>query len=205
MCCSYPCPPYLQQTVHCPCISFGIHSFIHSFIFFLCLSLVFLNSLWSTVSSCIIVLLVLTATSNGSVLFLTYHPRQFSSLRTLFSHQVLFHHFFLETYKRATSFLRYKPLFIIINFLVFLSIPFSSFLFYLQIPVPYLKIETAQVFSVIILFFSIQFTLQKQFYSTEILIPELIFHFMFFYSVILQYPQVFLSTFFCLSYLSTTW
>ena len=52
---------------------------------------------------------------------------------------------------------------------------------------------------------SIQFNLQNQFFPPEILIPQLIFHFVFFYSVILQYPQVFISIFFYLSYLFTTW
>ena len=52
---------------------------------------------------------------------------------------------------------------------------------------------------------SIQFTLQNQFCLPEILIPELIFHFLFCYLVILQYPQVFITIFFYLSYLFITW
>ena len=52
---------------------------------------------------------------------------------------------------------------------------------------------------------SIQFSLQNQYCPPEILIPELIFHFLLFYSVILQYPQVFISIFFYLSYVFTTY
>ena len=147
---------------NCPCILFVVHSV------FLCNSLIFLNSLGSTASSCVIVLLVLTAASHRSILFLKYHPRPFSSLFTLFSHPISpFPPFFLETYNRATSLLGCNSLFIVINFLVFLPISCSSFLFHLSIPAPYLKIETAQVFSAIILFlpfsllFKINFVLLK--------------------------------------------
>ena len=61
----------------------SMHSFCRAFIF--PFSLVFLNSLDSTVSLCVIVRLVLTATSNGSILFLMYHPRSFSPFFTLFT------------------------------------------------------------------------------------------------------------------------
>ena len=61
----------------------SMHSFCRAFIF--PFSLVFLNSLNSTVSLCVIVRLVLTATSNGSILFLMYHPRSFSPFFILFT------------------------------------------------------------------------------------------------------------------------
>ena len=129
---------------NCPCILFEVHSF------FLCSSLVFLNSLGLNVSSCVIALLVLTATSHHSILFLMYHPRPFSSLFMLFSHPISpLPPFLLETYNRATSLLGCNSLFIVINFLAFLSISCSSFLFHLSIPAPHLKMETAQVFSAI--------------------------------------------------------
>ena len=67
---------------NCPWILFAVHSF------FLCSPLVFLNSLGSTISSFVIVLLFLTVTSHGSILFLTYQPRPFSSLLTLFLHPI---------------------------------------------------------------------------------------------------------------------
>ena len=131
---------------NCPCILFPFHSY------FLCYFSVFLNSLRSTVSTFVIVLLVLTSTSNGSILFSTYQPRPFSSLFTLFSHPISpLQSFFQETYIRAASFFGCNSLFIVINFLVFLSISCSSCLFYLGIWAPYLTMETAQVFSVIIL------------------------------------------------------
>ena len=85
---------------NCPCILFAVHSF------FLCSSLVFLNSLWPNVTLFVIVPLVLTATSNGSRLFLTHQPSPFSSLFTLFSHPVSpIPPFFLEPYNRVTSLL----------------------------------------------------------------------------------------------------
>ena len=132
----------------------SMHSFCSPFIF-LCSSLVFLNSLGSPVSLCVIVLFVLIATSNGSMLFLTYHHRPFSSLFTLFSHSIGPRlPFFLEKYNYATSLLDYSVSFIVITFLVFLSISCSSFLFNLTIPAPNLKIKTAQMLSAIILFLS---------------------------------------------------
>ena len=139
--------------------------------------------------------------------FLTYHPSPFSSLFTLFLHPISpLRPFFHETHNCATSLLGCNSLFIIINFLVFLYISCSLFLFYLRIPAPYLKTDTAQA-SVqchyFILF--IQFTLQNQFFPPEILIPELIFHFLFFHSIILQYTQVFISICLYLSYLFTNW
>ena len=104
-------------------------------------------------------------------MFLTYHPRTFSSLFTLSSHPLSpLPPVFLETYNLATSLLGCNSLFIVINFLVFLSIYCSSFLFHLSIPAPYLKMETAQVFSAISLFFpfrllfKISFALLNQFY-----------------------------------------
>ena len=122
---------------NCLSILFAVHSF------FLCTSLVFLNSLGSNVSLCVIVLLVLTATRNGSILFLIYHPRPFYSLFTLLSHPIgPLLPFFRETYKRATSLLGCNFLFIVINFMVFLSISCSSFLFHLSIPAKYFKMET---------------------------------------------------------------
>ena len=79
--------------------------------------------------------------------------RPFSSLFTLYSHPISpLPPFFLETYYCATSRLGCNSLIIVINFLVFQSISCSSFLFLLSIPAPYLKMETAQVFSAIILF-----------------------------------------------------
>ena len=64
----------------------SMHFFLQSIHIFFCSFLVFLNSLGSTVSSCVIVLLVLTVSSNGSILFLTYHPRPFFfALRTIFT------------------------------------------------------------------------------------------------------------------------
>ena len=120
-----------------PCILFAVRSF------FLC-SLVFLNLLESTVSSCVIVLLVLTATSKGAILFLTYQSRPFYSLFTLFSHSISpVPPFFLETYSHVATLVGCNSLFIVINFLVFLSIFCSSFLFHLCISGPYLKMETA--------------------------------------------------------------
>ena len=78
---------------NCPCILFSFHSY------FLCYFSVFLNSLRSTVSTFVIVLLVLTSTSNGSILFSTYQPRPFSSLFTLFSHPISpLQSFFQETH-----------------------------------------------------------------------------------------------------------
>ena len=53
---------FTLSLANCPCFLFAVHSFF-------CSSLVFLNSLGSTVSSFVIV--VLTAASNGSRLFLT--------------------------------------------------------------------------------------------------------------------------------------
>ena len=47
-------------------ILFSVHSC------FLCSSLIFLNSVGSTVSTCVKILFVLTAASKGSILFLTY-------------------------------------------------------------------------------------------------------------------------------------
>ena len=139
---------------------------IHSF--FLCSSLVFLNSLGSTVSSCVIVQLVLTTTSSSSIMLLLYHPRPFSPLFTLFSHPISpLPPFFRKTYNCTTSLLGCNSLFIVIDFLVFLSISCSSFLFHLSISAPYLKMETAQVFSAHILFlpfslfFKINFALLK--------------------------------------------
>ena len=82
-----------------------------------------------------------------------YQPRPFSSLFTLFSHPTsLLPSFFLEASNRATSLLRCNSLFIVIKFLVFLSILCSSFLFHLRIPPLYLIIETAQMISATILF-----------------------------------------------------
>ena len=145
----------------------SMHSFCIPFIF-LCPSLIFFNSLGSIVSSCVVILLVLTAASNGSRLFLRYHPRLFSSLFTLFSHPIShLPPFFLETCNRAISLCGCNSLFIVISFLVFLSVSCSSFLFHLSIPAPYLKMETAHVFSVVILFlpfsllFKINFVLLK--------------------------------------------
>ena len=96
---------------------------------------------------------------------MTYHS---SSLFALFSHPVSpLPPFFLETYNSAISLLGCNSLFIVINFLVFLFLSCSSFLFHLSIPAPYLKMETAQVFSAIILFlpfsllFKIDFVLLK--------------------------------------------
>ena len=144
---------------NCPCILFAAHSF---FLY----SLVFLNSLGSTVSSFVIVPYVLTETSNGSnflfyficlffifyfyyYFFLTYHPSLFSSLFTLFSYPISpLPPYFLETYNCPTSLLGCNSLFIVMNFLVFVSVSFSSFLFHLSIPAPYLKIDTAHKCSV---------------------------------------------------------
>ena len=59
---------------------------------------------------------LLTATSNVSVLFLTYQPRIFSSFFTLFSHPISFlPRFLLETYKPTTSPHECNSLFIVIN------------------------------------------------------------------------------------------
>ena len=119
---------------------------IFSFFFFSFLEFFRVNC-----SSCAIALLGLTASSNGSILFLTYHPRPFSSLFTLFSHPIShLPPFLLGTYNRATSLLGCNSLFIVINFLFFLSISCSSFLLHLSIPAPFLKMETAQVFSAVI-------------------------------------------------------
>ena len=65
---------------NCPCILFAIHSF------FLCSLLVFLNSLGSILQAFFIVLLVLTATCNGSILFFDV-PTQtiFFTLHTIFT------------------------------------------------------------------------------------------------------------------------
>ena len=143
-----------------------MHSFCSPFI----VSLFFFSFLEFFRVNCfsVIVLLVLIATSNGSILFLTYHPRSFSSLFRLFSYPInSLPPFFLETYNRATSLLGCNSLFIVINFLVFLPISCSSFLFHLRIPAPHLKIETTQVFGAIILFlpfsllFKINFVLLK--------------------------------------------
>ena len=119
MCYSYPCSP------NCPCTLFVDRSF------FVCFSLVFLSYLGSTVSSFFIVALLLTATSNSSRLFLTYHPSPFSLLFPLFPHPISpLQLFFVETFNRATSLLGGNSLFIVINFLVFLSISCSSLLFH---------------------------------------------------------------------------
>ena len=129
------------------CILFSDHSY------FLCFSLVFLNSLGLTVSSCVIILLVLSAPNNGSILFLMYQTRTFSLLFKLISHPIIpLPPFFLETYNYATSILECNSLLIVINFLIFLSISCSSFLFHLSIAAPYIIMETARVFSAIILF-----------------------------------------------------
>ena len=84
------------------CILFSVYSL---FLVFLVL-----NSLRSSLSSHIIILLVFTAISNGSILFLTYEPRPFSSLFTLFSHPISpLLPFFLETQPRNhTSLLCYS-------------------------------------------------------------------------------------------------
>ena len=137
---SHPCVVLILAFIsleNCPCILFTFHSF------FFCSSLVFLSSLGSALSSCVVVLLFMTATSNDSILILTYQPKPFLSLFTLFSHPIsLSRPIFLETYNRATSLLGCNSLFIGINFLVFLSISCSSFIFYLSSPAPYLKMET---------------------------------------------------------------
>ena len=107
---------------NCSCILFSAHSF------FICYFSVFLNSLRSTVSTFVIVLLVLTATSNGSILFLTYQPRPFLSLFTLFSHPISpLQSFFQETYIHETSYFGCNSLFIVINFLG-LSVHFLQFM-----------------------------------------------------------------------------
>ena len=137
---SHPSPCVVLNLVLHISSKLSMHSFCSPF--FLCSSLMFLNSLGSTVSLCVIVLLVLTATKNGSILFLVYHHRPFCSLFTLCSHPVSpLPPFFLETYSHATSLLGCNSLFIFINFLVFLSISCSSFLFHLSIPASYFKMQ----------------------------------------------------------------
>ena len=54
---------FFISLANCPCILFAVHSL------FPCSSLIFLNSLGSSVSSCVIVLLVLTEASNSSIFF----------------------------------------------------------------------------------------------------------------------------------------
>ena len=127
----------------------------------------FFNSLRSIVSLYALVLFVLTATGIGSILFLTYQPRLFTSLFRLFSHSIShLPSFFLETYNYALSFPGDNSLFIVIYFLVFLYIS-CSLLFHLSIPAPHLIMETVKVFSTIILFlpfsliFKINFALLK--------------------------------------------
>ena len=97
--------------------------------------------------------------------------------------------FFLETCNHATSLLWCNNLLIVIVFLVFLSVG-GPLLFHLPIPAPYFIMETPHD-----LVLSIEFTRQNQFWPPEIFIPKLIFHFLFFYSVIFQYHQVFISIF----------
>ena len=192
-----PCVVLILSSIplaNCPCILFAAYSFFLS-------SLVFLNSLGSTVSSCLIVLLVLTATSNGSILLLMYHPRSFSSLITLFSHPISpLPPFFLETYNCATSLLGCNSLFIVINFPVCLSISYCSFLFHLSIPAPYLKMETTQVFSAIISFLPFSLLFKINFIQQKYSLLNLTFiscSFTLSYSHIPRYLY--------LSYLFTTW
>ena len=142
MCYSYPCPPYLQQIV----LVFFLQS-IFCLLLYCFLEFFKVNYFLVCYSSTFLI-----ATSNGSILFLTYQIMPFSSLFTLFSHPISPFHHFSQKHTTVTSRLGCNSLVIVINFLVFLSISCSSFLFHLSIPAPYLKMETAQLFSAIILF-----------------------------------------------------
>ena len=123
-------------------ILFSVHSC------FLCSSLIFLNSVESTVSTCVKILFVLTAASKGSILFLTYRPRLFLLSSHCFHSISPLPPFFLET----TSLLWYNSLFIVIDFLIFLFISWGSFLFHFSITATYFIMETTQVFNAMILF-----------------------------------------------------
>ena len=154
----------------------SMHSFCNLFIFF-CSSLIFLNSLESAVSSCVIFLLVLTASSNGFIFF-TLH----TIFTSIFSRNI-----------QPCNITSWVEFFIHCHKFLGLSVHFLQFIL---IPLKYSSTipqngdcPSVQCYYLIP---SIQFT-------PKILIPKLIFHFLFFYSVILQYPQVFRSTFLYLS------
>ena len=150
-----------------------------------------------------LVLFPLTATSKGSILFLTCHPRPFYSLFTLFLQSIsALPPFFPETHNHATTLLGCNSLFIVIHFLVFLSISCSLLLFYLSIPSPYLKMESAQVFSAVFLPFSLHFRisfalLKYSFLNLLSFLVLLLCH--------TAISQVFMSIFFYLSYVFTAW
>ena len=110
--------------------------------------------------------------------------------------QILFNHFFLGIYKYAISLVGCSSLFTVINSLAFLSVSCSSFLFHYSYSSTIPQNGDCLGFQCHYLIPAIHFTLQNQFCRPKILILELIFHFLFFYSVILQYPQVFISIFF---------
>ena len=181
MCCSYPSPPYLKIIVHA--------FFLQSFIFFL-FFFNFLAFFRSAVSLHAVTLFFLTATNNGSILFLTYQTNPFYSLFTLFSHPISpLPPFYLETYTMPHHFLSaihcHKFLGLSVHFLQFILVPlnYSSAI---QNNGDCLSVQCHYLVPLI------QFTLQNKFCPTEILTPELIFHFLFFYSVILQYHQVYI-------------
>ena len=111
-----------------------------------------------TVSSVLKVVFILANFSIGSLLCFKYQPKLFSS-PFIHPSQLIspLPPLRLGTYNRATSLFGWSVLYIVINFLVFLSIHSNSSLVHFSNPAPYLKREIAHTLIAFTILFPFNF------------------------------------------------